>query len=160
MGHPGRTSGTMARDLCMWAGPHPTAWKVDGNHVRPLQGRPVVRSSVFAEFPVNLYNFAGGSAAKLLFEKFNKIFERENTRIPVCSPAAFNFWRGSVAKNTVCNRPVSFDYRRPSMESTGRDRTTVSAGVWRPALSAMVCIMGTLYSPLAKMATSSFSFWS
>ena len=56
-----------------------------------LQGRPAVRSSVFAEFPVNLYNFAGGSAAKLLFEKFNKIFERENTRIPVCSPAAFNF---------------------------------------------------------------------
>ena len=76
MGHPGRTSGTMARDLCMWAGPHPTAWKVDGNHVRPLQGRPVVRSSVFAEFPVNLYNFAGGSAAKLLFEKFNKIFDK------------------------------------------------------------------------------------
>ena len=38
----------MARDLCMWAGPHPTAWKVDGNHVRPLQGRPAVRSSVFA----------------------------------------------------------------------------------------------------------------
>ena len=112
----------------------------------PLQGRPAVRSSVFAEFPVICTILQAGPLQNCFLKNSIKYLSGRTHEF-LCVLPLLQLLEGVCCKNTVCNRPVSFVYRRPSMESTGRDRTTVSAGVWRPALSAMVCIMGTFVLP-------------